>query len=586
VRELVVRKRLEALARDAAERLRELVRSGEEIPFAVAGPGDGSPFAQYVPQTDRFVREHWAELAALDAFGEACGAIGASSLGAPYLDSLGEPVPPSEDRCCEAAAIAFLTRLCEGSPDFSFDDERLAAVLDEIDGRAEASESEAEIVAPLVGFQMPAKRLSLATTTIVRADLVAVPDEVRRSEGTGRSGFEPQFLAVVQGSIPTADDDADERAGGASSPGAVLRKLVTVLRLFKPGSVGLGPYAWAHTAGDRWRRLATGATPPRRGGYRLTEHELGDLAALSRTIARSPTPLRDSPVDRPGPAGTLTRAISRFEVGLERPTPLEAVSDYVLTLRYLLEGAGAADVGVPMRVAALSAEPAERPAVKDRIARAVELERALVRGELLGEEDGERSLELVAELEEGARSLLRMLARGELGADPRAAADEALLADGLSVGEGAEDVRGETAEWEAIQPQPHPTTDPVAPGREAEDATGIDAEEAIGIDSDLQETPDEPPTRVLMGTETNTQHAPPPASDADAQPPDWLSEVDSRGDTLDWPARPEALKLLDRRPAERERARKRVRHLFPRPETTEWRVAELQYERRRSRSRV
>jgi hypothetical protein len=576
VRELVVRERLEALARDAAERLRELVRSGEEIPFAVAGPGDGSPFAQYVPQTDRFVREHWAELAALDEFGEACAAIGANSLGAPYLDSLGEPVPPSEDRCCEAAAIAFLTRLWEGSADFSFDDERLAAALDEIDGRAEASASEAEIVAPLVGFQMPAKRLSLATTTIVRADLVAVPDEVRRSEGTGRSGFEPQFLAVVEGSTPTGDADADDRAGGANAPGAVFRELVTTLRLFKPGGVGLGPYAWAHTPGDRWRRLATGAAALRLG-YRLTEHELGDLAALSRAIARSPTPLRDSPVDRPGPAGTLTRALARFEVGLERPTPLEAVSDYVLTLRYLLEGAGAADVGVPMRVAALCAEPAERPAVKDRIACAVELERALVRGELLGEEDGERPLELVAELEEGARSVLRMLARGELGADLRAAADEALLADGLSVGEGAPNVRGSTAEWGAIElSAEEPAPDPVAPGHEAEDATGID----------LQETPDEPPTRVLMGTETNTQHAPPPADDADAQPPDWLSEVDSRGDTLDWPERPEALKLLDRRPAERERARKRVSHLFPRPETTEWRVAELQYERRRSRTRV
>jgi hypothetical protein len=253
------------------------------------------------------------------------------------------------------------------------------------------------------------------------------------------------------------------------------------------------------------------------------------------------------------------------------------VSDYVLTLRYLLEGAGAADVGVPMRVAALCAEPAERPAVKDRIAHAVELERALVRGEMLGEEDGERPLELVAELEEGARSLLRMLARGELGADPRAAADEALLADGLSVGEGAPDVRGSTAEWGAIElSAEEPAPDPVAPGSEAEEATGID----------LQETPDEAPTRVLMGTETNTHHAPPPANDADAQAPDWLSEVDSRGDTLDWPERPEALKLLDRRPAERERARKRVRHLFPRPETTEWRVAELQYERRRSRTRV
>ena len=74
------------------------------------------------------------------------------------------------------------------------------------------------------------------------------------------------------------------------------------------------------------------------------------------------------------------------------------------------------------------------------------------------------------------------------------------------------------------------------------------------------------------------------APDERPEKADWLSDVDeSHGDTLDWPERPEALKLLDQRPAERERARRRVRHLFPRPETTEWGVAELQYDRRRAR---
>jgi hypothetical protein len=78
----------------------------------------------------------------------------------------------------------------------------------------------------------------------------------------------------------------------------------------------------------------------------------------------------------------------------------------------------------------------------------------------------------------------------------------------------------------------------------------------------------------------------PVVEDPADQGSDWLSEVDSRGDTLDWPERPDALKILDRRPQERERARRRVRHLFPRPETTDWRVAELQYERKRRRVRA
>ena len=265
VRELVVRERLEALARDAAERLRELVRSGEEIPFAVAGPGDGSPFAQYVPQTDRFVREHWAELAALDAFGEACAAIGASSLGAPYLDSLGEPVPPSEDRCCEAAAIAFLTRLWEGSPEFSFDDERLAAALDEIDGRARHPRARPRS-SPRSSASMPAKRLSLPR----RRSSAPTSSRSRTRSGAprnGRSGFEPQFLAVVQGSIPTGDADADDRAGGANAPGAVLRELVTVLRLFKPGAS-----ASARTRGRIPLAIAGGVSQraPRRRGAAAT----------------------------------------------------------------------------------------------------------------------------------------------------------------------------------------------------------------------------------------------------------------------------------------------------------------------------
>ena len=102
---------------------------------------------------------------------------------------------------------------------------------------------------------------------------------------------------------------------------------------------------------------------------------------------------------------------------------------------------------------------------------------------------------------------------------------------------------------------------------------------------DLEEIASEQPTSVLMATKaTKRQHREVPEESRESS--DWLSEVDARGDTLDWPERPEALKLLDQRPAEREAARRRVRHLFPRPEATEWGVAELQYDRRRRRARV
>jgi hypothetical protein len=575
VRDLVVRERLEALARVAAERFRELVRRGEEVPFEVTGPADDSPFAQYAPLTARFVRENAVVLADLDPFAEACAAIGEASLAGPYLEQLGEPVPDWEQRRSEAAAIAFLARLWEGSSDFALEGDRLPSALRELEGCVETPDGEAEVVAPLIGFHMPTTRLALATATLVRADVVEVPDEVRRTEGTRRSAWEPQFLAVVRGAVPVRGDPEPPPGGPERAPpGVALRELVTTLRLFKAGGVGLGPYAWARTPRDRWRRIATGAPRPPAGGYRLTDSELGDLAALSRALENRSAPFGDPSHDRPSGGGTLARAISRFEAGLERPALLEALSDYVLALRHLLDGGGAADVGLAMRVAALCAGPDERPPVKAQVERALALERSLMRGEPPHAGEGAAPLELVAQIEDRARSLLRDVACGRLSVDLRAAADEALLADGLAAGEGARQLRGATAEWGAIDPEA--ATKEPASGRE---------------EGDMQEIASEQPTRVLMAAQNNNaSNVPDGVRDAtpkeDSSRSDWLSEVDSEGDTLDFPERPEALKLLDRRPVERERARRRLRHLFPRPETTEWSVAELEYDRRPRRARV
>jgi hypothetical protein len=545
VRDLVLTRRLEALADAGGELLRGMVASGEEVPFELTGPGEGSPFAQYTPMSGRFVREHWAQLAELESFGEACAELERAGVAGSYLARLDEPVPPDESRRAEAAAINFLAGLWEGSASFPLDADRLATAVEDLEGcGSEADDDAAELVVPLLGFNMPTVRLEVGDATIVRADLVEVPDDARRPDGTRRSAWEPLFVAVVKHALPV--DDAE---GAGTSPGAALRDVVRTLRLFKAGGVGLGPYAWARTPGDRWRRLATGAARPRAGGYRLADSELADLAGFARALSGGPV------------SGPVARAMSRFEAGLERPAVLEALSDYVLSLRHLLEGGGPADVGLGMRAAALLAGPDERPAVKARVERAVALEAELVRGEVPGHDDGPGPLELAAEVEDLTRTLLRDAVAGGLGADLRAAADEALLADGLAAGEGAVEVRGATAEWGAVDAEKaQPAPDPVAPGREAEDATGIE----------MQENETGPPTTDVM----------------DTKKPDWLSEVDeSHGDTLDWPERPEALKILDRRPEERERARRRVRHLFPRPKTTDWHVAELQYERRK-RARV
>jgi hypothetical protein len=590
VRDLAVKQALEAFASEAAERLRDLVERGEELPYDITGPGEGSPFVQYTPQTVPFIREHASALTGLPSFRTASAAIAEAELGEAYLDVLGEPAPDDRDGRAEAAALAFLCRLWEGLGDFTIDDTRLAEAVAELEGSESMPVGEAEIVVPLVGFHMPTTRLELGMTTLVRADTVEVPDEAARPEGTRKAGWEPQFLAAVRA------PDGDEPVAG---PGPLLRGVVTTLRLFKEGGVGLAPYAWARTRGDRWKRIPTGVGRPRPGGYRLGDGELGDLAAFAQGLTkRSGLPSAPSG-GGPGPGGALERAISRFEAGLERPALLEAVCDYLLALRFLLEDGGPANVGMPMRVAALCAEADARPKVRETVVRAQALERELMGGGVPAA--GGSPLELVSELEALLRRMLRDAVIGELGEDLRAAADEILLADGLAAGEGAATMRGATAEWDAIVAEEPaiPVDEPIevheiapepiqvqevaksaAKGTAEEtavtdalDASWEIAEERIGLSEPVPESKE-------------TQMSTPDA--IDEQPTnvdtDWLSEVDDSADPvdIDWPERPEALRLLDQRPAERERARRRVRHLFPRPETTEWSVTELRYSRKRA----
>ena len=452
MRDLVVREALVAMARDASKCLHELTSEGEEIPYEVHEAGDGSPLVRYEPLTELFVRDHAGELRSLDSFGTACAALEAADLPGSYLERMGIGVPSQPRQGAELAGLAFLCRLWMGSSDFTLDDDRLLAAIDEIEIAGEADIGQIEVIVPLRGLQMPAARFDLAGASIVRSDTVEVPAEARSSEGLGVSPWEPAYLAVVR--VDAADYEDDDAEAGAAAVDA-FRRLITTLRLFKAGGVGLAPYAWTRAGGDRWRRVATGSGRQRPGAYRLTEDELGELAAFARALAEPGSPFARRG-HRPGFPAMLNRALSRFEAGLERNVVVEALNDHLLCLRFLLEGGGPADLGLSMRIAALCAEPDERTEVKSVVDRAIGLERELWSGEPApGSALARTPAETAAELEELARAILKDAAAGHLGSDLRVTADEILLADGLAV-EGSDDQRGGTSEWEPEQLEPEP----------------------------------------------------------------------------------------------------------------------------------
>jgi hypothetical protein len=114
-------------------------------------------------------------------------------------------------------------------------------------------------------------------------------------------------------------------------------------------------------------------------------------------------------------------------MGCERLAPFEALTDYLLALRALLEPEGPSSGRLAQRLAVLCARVQERAALAERTAHAISLERAVIAGLAPGETDPTRPADaLVDELANHLRALLRDVLCGHLDADLCTIADDLL----------------------------------------------------------------------------------------------------------------------------------------------------------------
>lgn len=537
VRDPLLNEAIRRLAAEAATRFSTLVAGGEQIPFDVAesaGP-DEAFFHSYVPLTARFVREREAELRSLPAFEPARDAVDAAGVAAPYLEQRGESVPAEPAERAARLLTVFVAALWDGCTEFALDRERLESALAVLDAEAEDVDEADFVAVPVVGLRMPGMRLPLPHgAQIVRADAFEAPIEALRSEGMGRQAWEPQYFAIAE-----QGDGADS----ASAALAQLRDLISIMRLFKPGGVGLGPYAFVPNGEAGWRRIATGAPAPREGGYRLDQEETERLVELAETLEA-----------RPDPTGPLAWAVRRFELGCERPSPLEGLSDQLLALRAVLDGQGPVGASLPMRAAALIAGgSSDRLDARARVEAAMELERREMSGARAGD------AELAAWAEDSVRRILREAALGELGADLNEAADETLIATGLDGGDSS------IAVSEEIEPE----LPDAAPDFEVAIATK--KSETLRTEPTIEEEHE-------MSQDTRILEPVPAEDEIRITARDWLEEVEDDASveveesTLDFPAIEGDLEHRERIDTPR------VRHLFPVPEDADWEVRELKYD--------
>jgi len=575
---------LRRLAVEAADLLEGLLATGAEMPFDLEPSDDGPlPMFSYAPLTGQFIQNQMAELRRLEAFVEVREIAG------------------------EEAAIGFLIGLWDGKSEFDVAGDRLRGAIDAVVSMIASDSEEAtpagDVIVPLVGFHMPVDEIELDGVRIVRADQVddAPVDAIdaTRSGGRGKPGFLTRLncgLATVAPAAAVADD---------------LRRALQTMRLFRPGAVGLHAHGWAKRSGG-WERFGTGVGRPRQGGYRLTGNEAVELQAFARMLSERSTRIP-----------SLDWAASRFELGAERSSLIEALSDYLLALRGLLEGGGPARTSLSARVAALACEPFEREQGRVTVERALAIERKLMSGGRYKPVAGTSPLNVIAEVEELLRRLLKGMATGELGGDLRVAADEILLSEGLSAIHVDSPGIGETAEWRIPDPRPDQSLDLTAISDanlgEAEiDVHRTEAEiearrtggEVHHIGDETQEEPVEPPeaetgsesneigdfsvrrggddpqptTRIvvdqvelpdLMGPESDQRASTPPPDFGGRA--DWFSAGDGEPE---WPAF--ASPRRKRQDPDRQPSTDRVRYLFPVPDATDWEVGELRYDRKKT----
>ena len=384
--------------------------SGAEIPFelvdAAAGPRGRVPLYCYRPLTGAFIRDRLGMLSALPTYAPALRMLSALEGTDAYLRQRGESRVPAEPReCADAALRAFLSAVYAERSDFEFDEERFDQAYDELELSLYEGRAMTTVVAPLLGIGLEGDTTEVALgdgLALVRGDTLddAPPDAV------WGDGEDPHVLIVLT--------VAQDRAAPAplSAARVRFRRTLTALRLFERGGFALGPVAWSRIDAGTWRSAPLGGSGRPRLIARIPVEQEDELRAFCNLVAR-----------RTPNGGEIAWALARFEMGCERLAPFEALTDYLLALRALLEPEGPSSGRLAGRLAAICARPEDRSAAAERIAHAISLERAVIGG-IAPAEPGVDAL--VEELSEMLRAVLRDVLCGHLDADLCAFADDLL----------------------------------------------------------------------------------------------------------------------------------------------------------------
>jgi hypothetical protein len=422
------------LAADAAE--------GAEVPFElVESRGSRASLYAYRPLTEEFIGSRVGMLARLPAYAPAARSLEVLDGVPSYLAVRGEEHPPTSARDRAAAALrCFLSVVFDETTDFELSPARFERAYAELETALYEGRQVVTVLVPLEGLALVSHEVPIGEgLTLARTDAIAdAPDDLT---GTG-----DHAVAVL--TIEREQRDMPPQAAAHKR----IRLLLTALRLFDQGAFGVAGGAWVRRDAGRWRlhALSLAPAPPSDETLVLEPDVEDELRAFVNLIPRR----------LPG-RGTVAWALRRFELGCERRRRLEALSDYLLAARALLEPEGASSGRLAGRLAAICAMPDNRAGMAERVAHAISLERAVIAGlDPAVPEPGT----LVEELAGHLRALLRDVLCGHLEEDLVGVAEGLLHPEPAEPlepePEGEPDSEPEPEGEPDSEPDPEPDPDP------------------------------------------------------------------------------------------------------------------------------
>ena len=396
--------------------LRAELAAGGEVPFEVGAQRGrrGSSAATlycYRALTGEFISQREPALKRLPGHADSIKALEHFDGLDRYLASVGGEAARAKGRArVQQALKALLEEVFDGQSEFELRPERVQATLERLQDSTLANAGELALVASLHGVTIASEELALTKgLRIVQRDALAeLPDA---------AAMQLDSELVENPLIVLYTTEPDDPAEGLLAGRAVLKDLLTSLRLFGDGRVTLGALAWARVGSGTWTPLALGAGGRPHGMLVVTEEHEDELRAFCNLVSRR------APHDN-----DLAWALRRFELACERETPYEGLTDNLLALRALLEPEGPASGRLAGRLAALCATAEQRGELTERMVRAVALERSLIAGTAA---KNAASQSLAEDVANHLRSLLRDVICGHLDPDLAVIADELLEPDEL-----------------------------------------------------------------------------------------------------------------------------------------------------------